>query len=1337
MNDLYYLCFSINKIPDLTLMKYSVFDGSSVENIMDKHSVFLRQLHRLGYTAGVYFHLLYYYNPDKSIPKGNHLSIIFYATSKDKKRLDGIREFLTTSVLSNYYNFYCYEVATGFSVEDEQLSDGTSIPVLKLENISGETKKYSLGSTKVEEINEAKSKIERGEMSHVVCEIASDADVILSFNNMPVDKDGKIILEKKFSHAAFLTKKDYSIPAQNRLPSDNAGEVMLHSIMEWEPCETGRLYNVLKLMEGYDRCAVLRIDIFPVEHALAIRQRLPYAETRRRISDHSQGKDDNSENIIKSWDKYLNNLMKFPQFLANVVAFADYSDLAVMLADSVAAEAVESGTYLIETLNSDTGFSMYYGDNTIIHKKTDNMHYLSSVLSLYTLEEIRPMFSLPILYPGESIECQKETDPEPFVKEVTIDSQTNEMHEVISLGVSNMGYDVTFPVKLFKKHAFIAGVPGAGKTNTMLYLVTTLWRDTEQHIPFLVLEPAKQEYRALAMIDGMENLCIFSPGADTKFPLHINPFQFPVGLTLAEHIANLNAVFAGAFELIPPSPFLIDGCIEKIYLAKGWNINERNNGTKEYPTMQELYDSLKVAVEESGYEGETKSNIRSVMEVRIGSLLRREIGNVYNVRHSSMEPEEWLERPVIIELEALGEGPANFMSLLISTLIREVLKIKKTNGYIEKEKLGYKREVEHIIFYEEAHNLIGPRTEDSVGGAVDPKISATKYLVKMLAEVRALGEGIVIADQLPTAMAPEVLKNTGLKLGHRITAQDDRELLGSTMSASADQLEEQGTFSTGQALIFYENLLKPFKMRVAEWEKGSSQTKYDSPSNEQLFERLKNNSVYKELLLKSAYIMQQKMESEFDLLRKQASELKDRIVKNNKESSELNHKIERLEKKLKRLTSEYNSNKDSSNNLYKEKEETLKQIVLTKETLEKKNSERFGAIARDLKKLCWSYANLYYAYMTLSKNYHTHVNDMMMCTINNYLSLFTTLESLKDYSELNEILESETQNVIDDMKRYVDVLLEDVNADLSSHAGYQNAIYDSGYVILNRFWTKANRICQRAKEVESLEDGENYEIACFAEDFSKLYFSYFNIAKKFNDNVEALLKKLYLEYQVDTSSSPTWKQSKKKASEYKNGKARLYVALAEFVNTAIGCLGGIDGENRRTLMKNISGALCSFKTLVNYCDRKAQTLLSSTPKYQELWKNATSNVLGLEMNAKFAYMHSVCRNTAKNITSMTDTEKRDALEKIVLMFNGAFLLYSPAVDYSVGLKLILVGNYMKYLAFMLQYGDTANSVIKKYSKENWQICSEYIKDLKEADVVSNDTAIYWNGLSDKVSLIIT
>ena len=57
---------------------------------------------------------------------------------------------------------------------------------------------------------------------------------MLSFDRMPVDDRGRIILNKKFSYGAFLTKKDYSLPAQNRLNTDEAGAVTLYSIMEWE-----------------------------------------------------------------------------------------------------------------------------------------------------------------------------------------------------------------------------------------------------------------------------------------------------------------------------------------------------------------------------------------------------------------------------------------------------------------------------------------------------------------------------------------------------------------------------------------------------------------------------------------------------------------------------------------------------------------------------------------------------------------------------------------------------------------------------------------------------------------------------------------------------------------------------------------------------------------------------------------------------------------------------------------------------------------------------------------------------------------------------------------------
>lgn len=1320
MNPLYYLCFSVNKLPDLTLTKYSVFDGSSVENIMDKHGVFLRQLHRLGYTAGVYFHLLYYYNPDKRIPKGHHLSIIFYATSQKKEKLDGIREFLTTSVLSTYYEFFCYEVAQSFTIEEEKLSDGSVIPMLKMTNISGATKKYSLGKKiEPEEVIMAKKEVTEGTRSHIVCEIASDANVVLSFNKMPVDKSGKIVLEKNFSYGAFLTKKDYSLPAQNRLNTDGAGEINLYSIMEWEPCETGRLYNVLKLMEGYDRHAVLRIDIFPVEHTQAIRQRLPYTETRRRISDRVQGKDDNSESMVKSWDKYVNNLMKFPQFLANVVAFADSQDIAVMLADSVAAEAVESGTYLIETMSSENGFSMYESDAKILHKEQESGNYVAPFLSLYTLEEIRPMFSFPILYPGESIECQKETDPTPFSKEVSIDKNTGEIQEVISLGVSSMGYDVTFPVKLFKKHAFIAGVPGAGKTNTMLYLVTTLWRNTKQHVPFLVLEPAKQEYRALAMIEGMEDLCIFSPGADTYFPLHINPFQFPVGLTLAEHIANLNAVFAGAFELIPPSPFLIDSCIEKVYLDKGWNINERNNGTKEYPTMQELYDSLKIAVEESGYEGESRANIRSVMEVRIGSLLRREIGNVYNVRRSSIGPEDWLSRPVIIELEALGEGPANFMSLLISTLIREVLKIRKTGDIAKKNENTLKREIEHIIFYEEAHNLIGPTTDDPVGGSVDPKISATKYLVKMLAEVRALGEGIVIADQLPTAMAPEVLKNTGLKLGHRITAQDDRNLLGSTMSASADQLEEQGTFGTGQALIFYEDLLKPFKMRVCEWEKGVSKKKYDSPTNTQLFERLKTNQNYNNLLKQSAAIMQEKMRVEFDLLRNQARTLKKNISKKYTDLKSVFNNLNNLQKKLERLSDEIDI------------DETQKYIAEIKLVYEKKKSEFTGGLSRDLKKLCWNFANQYYAYMTLSKNYYVYSDDMYMCTINNYLSLFGTMKSLYNVPQLNLILMEETENVTTDIEQYVDFRTFSSDALLVKHPGYDAAIYAAGDFISNQINADANGCYQKAADILEHEENMEQMLEDFCNKLSAKFQYYYQIAEHYYSITENLAKRV--QYELDNTlklDTPEWDEANKKVIEYRTRSTLLHKVLAAYIVGTFKCFDGLQGVNRTVLLRSTQELLSTFRKVVDYRNKSAATKLSMWDGYDELWCGSNSIVF-LELGAKFDHFHQIrMQKLGKMNEKNIDMELFTDLCK---SYNALFKMY-----YNMGIDTpefhyVLVQHYRRFLEDVINIGTIVYPVLFKYSTNNWNDCRKLMIELTASDRILQSTKEEWNRLSEKMT----
>src|SRR5699024_8108504 len=119
-----------------------------------------------------------------------------------------------------------------------------------------------------------------------------------------------------------------------------------------------------------------------------------------------------------------------------------------------------------------------------------------------------------------------------------------------------------------------------------------------------------------------------------------------------------------------------------------------------------------------------------------------------------------------------------------------------------------------------------------------------------------------------------------------------------------------------------------------------SQKKYDSPTNAQLFERLKNNKTYNALLARSALIMQEKMQVEFGLLRNQAQTLKASISKKYAELIYVANNLSGLQNKLNRLSDEDDI------------VETKKHIAEIKLAYEKKQREFTGTLTRDLKKLC-------------------------------------------------------------------------------------------------------------------------------------------------------------------------------------------------------------------------------------------------------------------------------------------------------------------------------------------------------------------------------------------------
>lgn len=672
--------------------------------------------------------------------------------------------------------------------------------------------------------------------------------------------DGNRMIQRRYLYGAHLIKKERTMRSLNQ-----EGTQQLYIVSKWEMNDNARLYSMMKLMSAINKPCVYCVNIRPTDQTQEMRQNLEQIlsylrrTTQIRVSKSASSvgvneKDENAKDALDVYEDLLEDLDTTPHFMTDVEVLADDPDLAQYILDAAASEALSEGSHEIRTFYYDKGYSLAENSPWNINSCAGENapEKLSMLPHLMLLPELSAFAVFPALYAGEFIDAPKETLPEMY-------------EEGLLLGEDNEGHQIRFPLKNLSKHAFLAGVPGSGKTNSMMHLITAM--HAEYRIPVLILEPAKHEYRILTSVPGMEDLELFSPSANTPFPLHINPFEFPTGMTLAEHIRNLIDVFEGAFTLEPPMPFLLDSSVEEVYRDHNWlpaMINRENIGLT-YPTLSELYDKVADKLDHTDYAPEVKSNLKSVLQVRIGSLLTREMGDVFDVSRSTRRPEEWLRHSAIIELESMGKYPANFLSLMLSTLIRETLKVQ---DYI-KEKDERPR---HVMFFEEAHNLIGPTTEQSPNGNADTKTAATAFIVKMLAEVRALGEGIVIADQLPTAMAPEVIKNTSLKIGLRITAQDDRGLLGGTMSADEVQMEKMGVFKPGHALCSYEPLLKPFEVQIPFFE-----SKENDAATAAIVKNLINSALYQEDLAKSLQIYRDGWARRRQKIQKTYSEMRAKI----------------------------------------------------------------------------------------------------------------------------------------------------------------------------------------------------------------------------------------------------------------------------------------------------------------------------------------------------------------------------------------------------------------------------------------------------------------------------
>ena len=541
----------------------------------------------------------------------------------------------------------------------------------------------------------------------------------------------------------------------------------------------------------------------PDDDAGAPNRAVPLAPLRRH---------DPLANEILRKQQRAHEALRQPQLHFHIRVRAKSAGMARLLASVVAESAFRNGTYRLwesdvdalvadspavtpsslRVVGTSTHGRLFDGPSASFYEGLVRLPCLASV------DELLGVFRLPIASCVSPCCIRCNTDPPNSENEDSIPVGSD-----LEGGGTDRSVRRDLPCTALVKHVFISGMPGSGKTTDGLHLAFELHRG---RIPFLILEPVKTECRLIKSLkdhrdENVRSLAramqVYTPGAESISPLRYNPLSIPPGVLRDQHADNLLADLKGSMPLSGPMPALIGEALERVLDASSCGDHSR--------VLDDLVHEVERVLAEKGYAPEVNSNVRAALDVRLRSLTQRSVGRAFQCPKSVPEISELMEVPVLIELARLPKEPACLLTLNLLTAIREHVLLTPHTGKVPR----------YVIIIEEAHNIVG-RNNQAVASEdnPDPAAFAADAVCRMLAELRGAGVGVVILDQIPSAVAADVIKQTSTKIAFRQVDQEDRERLGASMLLNPAQTDELARLTPGEAFFHREGYYRPRRVRT-------------------------------------------------------------------------------------------------------------------------------------------------------------------------------------------------------------------------------------------------------------------------------------------------------------------------------------------------------------------------------------------------------------------------------------------------------------------------------------------------------------------------------------------
>ena len=360
------------------------------------------------------------------------------------------------------------------------------------------------------------------------------------------------------------------------------------------------------------------------------------------------------------------------------------------------------------------------------------------------------------------------------------------------------------------KHTFITGSTGSGKSNTVYWLLEQL---VKQEKKFLVIEPAKGEYKK--MVGQNDNVTVYGTNplkTDSKL-LRINPFSFPVGeIHILEHLDRLVEIFNVCWPMYAAMPAILKDSIERAYIAAGWDlINSENKYSNElFPTFGDVMIQIKQVLNESDYSDDNKGDYTGSLITRIKSLTNGINGLIF--ASDEVPAMALFDENVVVDLSRVGSSETK--SLIMGIL---VLKLQEHRMLNSKPDDGLR----HVTVIEEAHNLLKRTSIEQSSDSSNLLGKSVEMLSNAIAEMRTYGEGFIIVDQSPALLDMSVIRNTNTKIIMRLPDYEDRVLVGKSAGLNDEQIDELSRLEMGVASINQSGWIEPVLCKVTDYKMKS------------------------------------------------------------------------------------------------------------------------------------------------------------------------------------------------------------------------------------------------------------------------------------------------------------------------------------------------------------------------------------------------------------------------------------------------------------------------------------------------------------------------------------